>query len=227
MAEEFLKPGLRQHYYYQPNHMLCWLASGFVLFRSKFGKGGRGNDIASFVHSDSDPYYESCLDFAGEVMLKMSEAQLSQEQAEQAVRAANARYRDVTAGLKFADASNYFVNFVKAKPTALGAGSGALDPKNADALCALIRDHAPIAVFHKTEPTVGHVQLIIGYWRYQSNSADPQIIMFDPEAACNYLDDHNGSDQDMSKTIGEHRLLWEHFQSQIVDQLVTPKFFAY
>ncbi len=225
MSEFFVKPGARGCYVSQPGPFLCWAAAGLALYRSKHGPGGRGASIRALMEGGDNPWFGTCVDFAGALVERARREGIDLDSADELLREENPRFADAVPGLKFEHADEFFARFLGARATPLGAGPGALDPKDRRATMDFIAARAPVAVFHRTSAKVGHLQLIVGYWNYSDSDPDsPRIVMFDPEAGA---DGTAGVDPRDIAATGERQMSWTHFQSFIVDKLVTRTFYAF
>lgn len=217
---EYIKPGIRQNYVYQPNVLMCWAAAGLTLWRSKFGKRGRGSTMEQLMNAPGGDAYKRMLAFDSVVNEELGGGtnMAKLKAAESAARAKYLEFSSTPSGLPERDSDAFFTGFLKTKSTALGAD------KTGEQMKALIKASAPIAIFLRNP---GHIKLIVGYWDSEPASPQgPQIIIFNPESYIVEMENTGNPDLD-PKTIREERWLWAHWQQYHANNLVGNKGWHY
>jgi hypothetical protein len=131
-------------------------------------------------------------------------------------------------GLGSLRADAFFKTFLKMKGTKMVDSpvcpKGAISGQDKIAVKFLIKSSSPVVIFTKLAGGGGHLQLIHGYWD-GGDAHSPQIMIWDPEGPINEFDKGNAEADDPKKRHGfaKRRLLWPHFQQQVVKSLATPE----
>lgn len=221
MATQYLHPGVRRAYEYQPNVLMCWAAVGLTLWRSRHGRVGRGHDLDALLHVPQGARYARILDYAAELNEEMGGGtDLSDlPRAERVVRAANFQYASVPSGLPSAWANDFFTGGLGTRSSAISVDT------TRDQMKTLIRASAPLAIFtHRP----GHLKLIVGYWDAGAgDTQSPQILMFNPESYIVAAESGAGYSDATIRGLQEERILWSHWQSYYANNLVDSKCWHY
>jgi hypothetical protein len=211
---EFIRPGIRRHYEYQPNVLICWAAVALTLWRAKNGRQGAGLNMDTLFSRSGGERYMKMLDYAGYLNEEMGgRTDLGElPRAEAAVRRAHPQFVNTPSGLPDIWADAMF--------SWLGCRSTTLDSSvTAEMLKSYIRAHAPIAIFQRNP---AHLQLIVGYWEADERPNEPQIILFNPERLV--LEQVRTGNYDINpNTLREDRWLWAHWQQFFNGNLVGAK----
>lgn len=215
---DYIKPGIRSAYSYQPNVLECWAAVGLTLWRSRYGRQGAGNTTDELFARPGGERYQRVINYIAELNEEMGGGtELSDlPRAEAAVRHRMPQYASTPSGLPDLWADTFF--------RWLGCTSTALDSTvSAANLKQLIRDKAPIAIFQRNP---GHLQLIVGYWEAPGQPDQPQLILFNPER---YILEivRTGDPLLPPARIREDRLLWPHWLAYYCGNLVDAKGWHY
>jgi hypothetical protein len=220
MATEYIRPGIRQCYEYQPNVLMCWAAVGLTLWRSRHGRAGRGRDMDALMRVPQGARYAQILDYATELNAEMSGGTDLGDlpRAEGVVRAGNPQYVQVPSGLPSTWANNFFTSVIGTRSTSIGTST------TRDQMKTLIRASSPLAIF-TTQP--GHLKLIVGFWDGgPGDPQSPQIIMFNPEAYIHAARSAGYGEATM-RGLREERVLWSHWQTYYAPLLVDSKCWHY
>ena len=194
---DYIKPGIRSAYSYQPNVLECWAAVGLTLWRAPLGRWGAGRT-------------------PGRLVARPGGARVDGDRYEAAVRHRMPQYASTPSGLPDLWADTFF--------RWLGCTSTALDSTMSAAnLKQLIRDKAPIAIFQRNP---GHLQLIVGYWEAPGQPDQPQLILFNPERYILEIV-RTGDPLLPPARIREDRLLWPHWLAYYCGNLVDAKGWHY
>lgn len=213
---EYIRPGIRECYSYQPNVLECWASVAITLWRSKYGRRGAGHDTDALFARRGGERYMAIMEYTAELNMELpySYSLDGLDQAEARVRRAQPRFVNTPSGLPSTWANSFF--------TWLGCSSTALDASTTpETIKTLLRDKGPIAIFTHNP---GHLQLIVGWW--EGDPAAPQLILFNPERYI--LEIARTGDPNLPvRNIREDRLLWQHWQSYYCGNLVDAKGWHY
>lgn len=215
---EYIKPGICNSYVYQANVLECWAGVALTLWRSRHGSSGAGQSLDALFARPGGERYLRILDYIGYLNEELSGGtDLSAlPAAEATVRGAHPEFRSVPSGLPSSWADGFF-RWLGCTSSALSASVSAADLK------ALIRAHAPIAIFTLNP---GHLQIIVGYWEAAGHEDEPQIILFNPERYIVEMERRHDPGLDASR-LPEDRLLWQHWQAYYCGNLVDGKGWHY
>lgn len=218
---------------YQMNHLTCWAAVALTAWRAKFGRSGRGASVESLLDAEGGSEFKDIFDFCG--MIEEERANTlngTLDEAKALVYAKVPRYRNVPDGLGSLRADAFFKTFLKMKGTKMIDSNvcpkGAISGNDKIAVKFTIKTSAPIVIFTKMSGGGGHLQLMHGYWD-GGDANSPQIMIWDPEGPINEFDKGNAEADDPKKRgqFAKKRLLWPHFQQQVVKGLLTPEIYHY
>lgn len=211
---EYIRPGIRTCYVFQPNVLECWAAVGLTLWRSKYGNRGAGQSLDTLFARPNGQRYLQILDYIALLNEEMGGGtDLSRlPAAERTVRHANPRFTNVPSGLPDTWADQFFT-WLGCRSTPLDASVPAATLKN------LLRDRGPIAIFTRNP---GHLQLIVGYWEAAGQPDDPQLILFNPERYILEMARLNDPNLPPAR-VREDRLLWSHWRAYYCGNLVDSK----
>jgi len=231
MAEEFICPNIRSMYWYQPNHLLCWAAVGLLLFRSRHGMRGAGRDIDSLVQQDNTNYYSSILRYT-DAVAEEAGGRSNIGAIQRAVAAVNARnpvfpWSRTPLGLPEGRTQDFFERIIGTTHTGF-APMGPLMSEDGRAMMDFIRAHAPLAFFLRESGSTGHLMAIVGYWnRGDGDPNSPQIIVWDPEAYIDGLENGTISDHGPIPSVPENRYLFPHWREFIVPNIAGNRVYHY
>jgi hypothetical protein len=211
-VKEYLRPGIRELYVPQENHLLCWAAVGLVLFRSRYGLEGRGRDVASLLLEE--PVYAQIAQFARDLAVENADERALAE----ALTRARAEERPF--GLPVEHADDFFIRCLGAR----AAGVHPFGPVHANdraAFAELIERHAPLVAFYRT-PSYGgaHLVLIVGHRR-----GDP--LVWDSETYLDLVDEGAQQGEVTLRAASERLCTFERFRTAIVPNLVGRRFYHY
>lgn len=205
MAEVHLPPTIRAAYVAQENPLLCWAAVGLTLWRARFGMDGRGASLDTLMAAEGGAPFADMLDFARRICAA-AEPPLTPRTlrtALDALRAAEPRWEAIPEGLPVEIADNFFAGFLKTHTVPLDATLDAV------AIKALIRRHAPVAVFSRRDT---HLAVIVGYLDHgPADVRSPHLLVFDPEAT----------------PLRERRMPWDEWHGFFVHTLVGKRGWHY
>lgn len=215
---DYIRPGIRNAYYYQPNVLECWAAVGLTLWRSRYGRQGVGNTTDELFSRPGGQRYMRVIEYTAELNEEMGGGtDLSDlPRAEAAVRRRMPQYTNTPSGLPDIWADDFF--------RWLGCTSTPLDSTvSAANLKQLIRDKGPIAIFQRNP---GHLQLIVGFWESPGHPDEPQLILFNPERYVLEIA-RTGDPTYPAARIREDRLLWAHWRAYFCGNLVESRGWHY
>jgi hypothetical protein len=218
--------------FYQQNHLTCWAAVALTAYRAKFGKTTRSTSLYNFFNGEAGAPYKTMVEFAEEIKNRMDEKGSNLEGAKAAVVAANPRFRGVPDGLSTHGAEPLFRNFLHMQVTRLVDGKptqkGLIGSDDKNAIKALIKAKSPLVVFTSRSGLNGHLRLVHGYWD-GGDAMSPQIMLWDPEGPLNAIDarDSSAAEEGNYPAFAKSRLLWPHFQQQIVERLQRGEIYHY
>jgi hypothetical protein len=217
---------------YQINHLTCWASVALTAYRAKFGRSGRGASVESLLSGDGGAEFKDIYDFCGEVEVERANSLDGDlEKAAAAVRRRMPKYANVPHGLGSLRADAFFKTFLKMKGLRVldqdSCPKDAISGRDKLAVRNVIKASSPIVIFTKMGGG-GHLQLIHGYWD-GGDAHSPQIMIWDPEARINEFEKGNPDADDPQKQhkFAKKRLLWPHFQQQVVKALLTPEVYHY
>jgi hypothetical protein len=216
---------------YQQNHLTCWAAVALTAYRAKHGKAGRGGSLYSLFGAPGGEPFKKMLMFAEEIIADMQDNRSNLLGAKSNVIKRDPSYATVPDGLGSHSADALFRSFLKMRITRLvdggAAPAGTLLRSDKAGLKALIKKHAPLVIY-TSQAGQGHLRLITGYWD-GGDDFSPQIIIWDPEAPLNAMDAgvEGATDDKNWPSIAKSRVLWPHFQQQIVDRLQRGELYHY
>jgi hypothetical protein len=218
---------------YQSNHLTCWASVALTAYRAKFGKSGKGASVDSLLSADGGSEFKDIYDFCGEVEVERANSLTGDlETAAAAVRKRLPKYTNVPHGLGSLRADAFFKTFLRMKGMRVldqdSCPKDAISGRDKLAVKALIKASSPIVIFTKMAGGGAHLRLIHGYWD-GGDANSPQIMIWDPEARINEVDKGNADADDPKKQhkFAKSRLLWPHFQQQVVKTLLTPEVYYY
>ena len=217
---------------YQNNHLLCWASVALTCYRAKFGKSGKGASFYSMLSAPGGAEFMKIYTFVGDIEFERSNLDPgSIEQGKAAAIANNSAYANQPDGLGSGRADAFFKTFLKMKSIKLKdpavAGTGDLNAGDKAAVRDFIKANAPVVVFRKLAGGAGHLQLIYGYWD-GGDAQSPQIKFWDPEGPLTAVDEGRcTNDFKQFPKYAKFRLLWDHFQQQVVKQLATDTLYYY